>query len=147
MKSLASRAEGAARWTIGRAKSHLDLQIGLAVVDLFLPWCGQEKYNARQVNRARKLYAEVDRIVDVITIELGSMVDEVIRDVLDESIAPLRANLAALTEQADATTRQRTGPVERHLAGLQIGQPVCGTSLKREHSAIESPTQVTVTLL
>lgn len=35
------------------------------------------------------------------------MVDEVVCDVLDESIALLQANLAALTEQADATTRDR----------------------------------------
>jgi hypothetical protein len=68
------------------------------------------------------LYAEVDRIVDVITTELSSMVDKVICDVLDESITPLKTNLDALTEQADATTRDREAvrAAERHLDGLQI---------------------------
>jgi GTP-binding protein EngB required for normal cell division len=98
------------------------LQIVLAVVDLFIAWRGQEKHNARQVEQARKLYAEVDRIVDVISTELGTMVDEVICEVLDESIAPLQANLDALTAQADAMTRDRetVRAAERSLAGLQI---------------------------
>lgn len=54
--------------------------------------------------------------------ELSSMVDKVICVVLDESIVPLKANLDALTEQADATTRDREAvrAAERHLAGLQI---------------------------
>lgn len=98
------------------------LQVVLAVVDLFVALRGQEKHSARQVEQARKLYAEVDRIVDVIATELSSMVDKVICDVLDESITPLKTNLDALTEQADATTRDREAvrAAERHLDGLQI---------------------------
>lgn len=98
------------------------LQVVLAVVDLFMAWRGQEKDNERQVAQARKLYAEVDRIADIVGGELGAMVDAVICETLDESIAPLQEKLDAALAQADAVARDRetVHAAERQLAGLQV---------------------------
>lgn len=98
------------------------LQVVLAVVDLFMAWRGQEKDNERQVEQARKLYAEVDRIADIVGNELGAIVDAVICEALDESISPLQEKLDAALAQAAGVARDRetVHAAERQLAGLQV---------------------------